>query len=48
MEEEGPVGIWEVVVDVEEESMECVFEDRPDDVTDQEGRNGFGEGDSGG
>lgn len=43
MEHKGPVGIGEVVVDVEEEAVEGVFEDRPDDVAGEEGDEGFGE-----
>jgi hypothetical protein len=36
MKEESPVGFRQIVVDVEKESMECVFENGPDDITGKE------------
>ena len=38
-----PVGIRKVVIDVEEEAVEGVFEDGPDDVADEEAGHGLGE-----
>ena len=42
MEHERPIGIGEVVVDVEKEAVKSVLEDRPDDVSKEEGSEGFG------
>lgn len=33
VEHHGPLGVWKVVVDVEEEPMQSVFEDCPYNVT---------------
>lgn len=44
MKHECPVRVREVVVDVEEESMKSVFEDGPNDVSDEEADHGRSEG----
>lgn len=36
VEQHGPVGIGKVIVDMEKESMEGVFEDGPDDIANEE------------
>lgn len=39
----GPVGIGEIVVDVEEETVQGVFQDGPNDIADEEASDGRGE-----
>ena len=43
MQDQGPVGIWQEIINVEEESVEAVFEERPDNVSCDEARDEFGE-----
>ena len=42
MQDQGPVAVRQEVIDVEEESMEAVFEERPDDGSGDVARNEFG------
>lgn len=40
VEHERPVGVGEVMVDVEKETVEGIFKDGPDDVADEEADQG--------
>ncbi len=48
VEEHCPILIGKVVVDVEEEAMKGVFEDRPDDIAEKEAGQGACKGGGGG
>jgi hypothetical protein len=43
MQNQSPVGIWQNVVDVEQESVKAVFEKRPDEVAEEEAWHKLGE-----